>query len=202
MGDEKEEARLDLVAEKEALAWWAMREQNEGVGGASGGASGHMTPTPGAVRDLRSKAETAGRAIRRAHFFEGQVKEAEVRYQALEKKKEDAVQEEMAISAGLRDRIGRLEGKLRVAEQGKADATALAERERKEREEQSTLRQDKEARWKSEKEDMLHLRDELRGQLRAAEEKVVQLQRERQTPTAEGQSTKISSAHVEGATKS
>jgi chromosome segregation ATPase len=160
---EKEDARIELVSEKEAIAWWAHREE---------AASSNKVSSAGAIRDIRSKAETAGRAIRKAHVFEGKVKEAEVRYQALEVKHQENLEEERAVASGLRDRIGRLEGRLRVAEKAKTDSEAALEREKKERAEEAEGWKVKEETWVSEKRDLLQLRDDLKGKLESAEARV------------------------------
>ena len=158
------------MSEKEALAWWAHKEkEKEGAASSSKSNPSSGSRPPNGIRDIRSKAETAGRAIRKAHVLEGKVKDAELRYQALEGKHKENLEEERAIAAGLRDRIGRLEGRLRTADQAKQDAQAAYEREKKDRGEELALWKEKEAGWKSEKEDMLQLRDELRSQLAAAQ---------------------------------
>ena len=176
------------MSEKEALAWWAHKE-----GGASVaiGASSSGAATPSAIRDIKNKADVAGKAIRRAHMFEGKVQEAEVKCQALEVKHRDAIEEERAIATGLRDRIGRLEGRLRTADQAKTDAIDALDKERRERGEEASVWKGKEKRWKSEKEDLISLRDDLRGKLETSGRRERALQEEKQALLEEGRKMRL-----------
>lgn len=148
LAKQQDDLRLDLVAEKEAIEWWNARDA--------------AVPS-----DMRNKADTMGRAIRRAFVDETKRIEAEAHLKEVEAEGRAAVMEEQLIAQGLRDRIGRLEARLRTAEKAREEGVIQMTKYQLEAE---ALREEhgrSEDKWSAERADLLEARDAARKELQS-----------------------------------